>query len=44
MACYNNIVIPQLVQKYRYYLGRHTLPENEDRMVNTDADDVQETI
>ncbi|XP_011865437.1 PREDICTED: solute carrier family 35 member F6 [Vollenhovia emeryi] len=44
MACYNNIVIPQLIRKYRRLLGRHTLPENEDRIINTAADDVQETI
>lgn len=43
MACYNNIVIPQLIRKYRRYLGRHTLPENEDHIINTAADDVQET-
>ncbi|CAL1686657.1 unnamed protein product [Lasius platythorax] len=43
MACYNNIIIPQLVQKYRCRLGRHTLAD-EDRIINTAADDVQETI
>ncbi|TGZ54493.1 solute carrier family 35 member F6 isoform X1 [Temnothorax longispinosus] len=43
MACYNNIVIPQLIRKYRCHLGRHTLPENEDHIINTAADDVQET-
>ncbi|XP_018373756.1 PREDICTED: solute carrier family 35 member F6 [Trachymyrmex cornetzi] len=44
MACYNNIVIPQLIRKYRRYLGHHTLSENEDCIINTAADDVQETI
>ncbi|KAL0113772.1 hypothetical protein PUN28_012709 [Cardiocondyla obscurior] len=44
MACYNNIVIPQLVLKYRRQLGRHTVPENETHIINTAADDVQETI
>lgn len=43
MACYNNIVIPQLVQKCLYRLGRHTV-DDEDRIINTAADDVQETI
>lgn len=43
MACYNNIVIPQLVQKYRCRLGRHTLAD-EDRIINTAADDLPETI
>ncbi|EGI70431.1 PREDICTED: solute carrier family 35 member F6 [Acromyrmex echinatior] len=44
MACYNNIVIPQLIRKYRHYLGHRTLSENEDCIINTAADDVQETI
>ncbi|XP_018309325.1 solute carrier family 35 member F6 [Mycetomoellerius zeteki] len=44
MACYNNIVIPQLIRKYRHYFGHHTLSENEDYIINTAADDVQETI
>ncbi|XP_012228252.1 solute carrier family 35 member F6 isoform X1 [Linepithema humile] len=44
MACYNNIVIPQLIRKCQCYLGRHKLRENEDRIINTAADDVQETI
>jgi len=44
MACYNNIIIPQLIRRYRYHLGRHTLSENEDHIINTAADDVQETI
>ncbi|XP_050464317.1 solute carrier family 35 member F6 [Cataglyphis hispanica] len=43
MACYNNIVIPQLFQKYRCRLGRHTLAD-EDRIINTAADDLPETI
>ncbi|KYM94989.1 Transmembrane protein C2orf18 [Cyphomyrmex costatus] len=43
MACYNNLVIPQLIRKYRHYWGRHT-SENEDCLINTAADDVQETI
>ena len=43
MACYNNIVIPQLVRTCRYRLGRHTLPVHEDQIINTAADDVQET-
>lgn len=43
MACYNNLVIPQLIRKYYHYLGHRTLLENEDHIVNTAADDVQET-
>ncbi|XP_072744397.1 solute carrier family 35 member F6 [Anoplolepis gracilipes] len=42
MACYNNIIIPQLVHKYLCRLGRHTLVD-EDRIINTAADDLQET-
>lgn len=42
MACYNNIVIPQLVKKCRCRLGRHVLVD-EDRIINTAADDLQET-
>lgn len=44
MACYNNIVIPQLIRKCQYHLGRHKLRENENNIINTAADDVQETI
>jgi hypothetical protein len=44
MACYNNIVIPQLVRKCRCRIGRHTSSTNEDHIINTAADDVQETI
>lgn len=44
MACYNNIVNLQIIQKCRCYLGRHTLSESEDHIINTAADDVQETI
>jgi len=45
MACYNNIIIPQLIRRYRYHLRHHTLSENEDQhIINTAADDVQETI
>lgn len=44
MACYNNVVIPQLVRKLRSRLGRHTLRGNKERIINTAADDVQETI
>lgn len=44
MACYNNVVLPQLARKFRSYLGRHTLSRNEDHLINTAADDVQETI
>lgn len=41
MACYNNIIIPQIVNKYRCRLGRHVVDEN--RIINTAADDLQET-
>ncbi|KAL6265703.1 hypothetical protein P5V15_002506 [Pogonomyrmex californicus] len=44
MACYNNIGIPQLIRKYQQHLMRYTLAEEEDRIINTAADDVQETI
>lgn len=44
MACYNNIVIPQLVRKCQCRLGRHASVRNEERIINTAADDVQETI
>lgn len=44
MACYNNIVDLQIIRKCRCYLGRHTLSESEDHIINTAADDVQETI
>lgn len=43
MACYNNIVIPQLVKNYLNRLGRNTT-ESEDRIINTAADDIQDTI
>ncbi|XP_020289377.1 solute carrier family 35 member F6 [Pseudomyrmex gracilis] len=43
MACYNNIVIPQLIKNYLNRLGRNTT-EREDRIINTAADDVQDTI
>ncbi|XP_003708299.1 transport and golgi organization 9 [Megachile rotundata] len=44
MSCYNNIVIPQLVRKCRYYLCRHRPPPNDRvRIINTAADDVPET-
>lgn len=41
MACYNNIIIPQIVNKYRCRLGRHVVDENP--IINTAADDLQET-
>ncbi|EFN66915.1 Transmembrane protein C2orf18 [Camponotus floridanus] len=41
MACYNNIIIPQIINKYRCRLGRHVVDEN--RIINTAADDLQET-
>lgn len=44
MACYNNIVVPQLIRKCQSRLGRHKLRESEDHIINTAADDVQETI
>ncbi|EFN78988.1 solute carrier family 35 member F6 [Harpegnathos saltator] len=44
MACYNKVVIPQLFRKLRSRRGRHTLSGKEDHIVNTAADDVQETI
>lgn len=44
MSCYNNIVIPQLLRKCRYYLCRHRPPPNDRvRIVNIAADDVPET-
>lgn len=44
MSCYNNIIVPQLVRKCTYRLGRHRPPPNDaERIINTAADDVQET-
>ena len=44
MSCYNNIIIPQLVRKCRYHLGRHRPPANDcERIINTAADDIPET-
>ncbi|KAG7210786.1 hypothetical protein KM043_012279 [Ampulex compressa] len=44
MSCYNDVIIPQLVRKCLYRLGRHSPPANdEERIINTAADDVQET-
>ncbi|XP_017759386.1 PREDICTED: solute carrier family 35 member F6 [Eufriesea mexicana] len=43
MCCYNNVVIPQLVRKCRYRLGRHRPPTNDrERIINTAADDIPE--
>ncbi|KZC11786.1 PREDICTED: solute carrier family 35 member F6 [Dufourea novaeangliae] len=41
LSCYNNIIVPQLVRKCRYRLGRHRSPSNE-RIINIAADDVPE--
>lgn len=44
MSCYNNIVIPQLVRKCRYRLGRHRPPASDrDRIINTAADDIPDS-
>ncbi|OXU21170.1 hypothetical protein TSAR_000458 [Trichomalopsis sarcophagae] len=43
MSCYNNVVIPQLVRKCQCRLGRHNPPADEERVVNTAADDLEET-
>ncbi|XP_026671702.1 solute carrier family 35 member F6 [Ceratina calcarata] len=41
---YNNIIIPQLVRKCRYRLGRHRPPPNDrENIINTAADDIPET-
>ncbi|KAJ8686463.1 hypothetical protein QAD02_022257 [Eretmocerus hayati] len=39
MSCYNNVVIPQLLRKCRYRLGRHSPPADAERVVNTAADE-----
>ncbi|XP_043599136.1 solute carrier family 35 member F6 [Bombus pyrosoma] len=44
MCCYNNVIIPQLVRKCRYRLGRHKPPPTDrERIINTAADDIPET-
>lgn len=45
MSCYNNIIIPQLIRKLQCRLGRHSAPPvvDEERIINTAADDIQET-
>ena len=44
MSCYNNIIVPQLVRKCRYRLGRHNQPTSDrDRIINTAADDIPES-
>ncbi|CAL7950952.1 unnamed protein product [Xylocopa violacea] len=44
MCCYNNVIVPQLIRKCRYRLGRHRPPPNDrERIINTAADDVPET-
>ncbi|XP_043281277.1 solute carrier family 35 member F6 [Venturia canescens] len=43
MACYHNIVIPQLVRKCQSRLGRHRPPQNDQvRVLNAAADDIDE--
>ncbi|XP_076627281.1 transport and golgi organization 9 [Colletes latitarsis] len=42
MLCYNNIIIPQLVRKCRYQLGRHRPPPR-NQIINIMADDIPET-
>ncbi|KAG6794651.1 solute carrier family 35 member F6 [Apis mellifera caucasica] len=44
MCSYNNVVIPQLVRKCGYHLGRHRPPAHDrERIINTPADDISET-
>ncbi|XP_076765028.1 transport and golgi organization 9 [Xylocopa sonorina] len=44
MCCYNNVIVPQLIRKCRYRLGRHRPPPNDrERIINTAADDIPET-
>ncbi|CAK9801933.1 Solute carrier family 35 member F6 [Anthophora plagiata] len=44
MSFYNNVIIPQLLRKCIYRLCRHRLPSNDqDQIINTAADDVQES-
>lgn len=44
MFCYNNVLIPQLVQKCQCHLIRKRRANDEERIVNIAADDVQESI
>ncbi|KAK0084439.1 hypothetical protein PV325_007033 [Microctonus aethiopoides] len=40
MACYNNVVIPQLIRKCQSRLGRHRPPRSDEvRVINTAADE-----
>lgn len=44
MSCYNNIIIPQLVRKCTYRLGRHSPPaEGNEPFVSTEADFITDT-
>lgn len=44
MCSYNNVVIPQLIRKCGYRLGRHRPPTHDrERIINTAADDISET-
>ncbi|XP_076662224.1 transport and golgi organization 9 [Halictus rubicundus] len=43
MSYYNNIIIPQLVRKCIYSLGRHRPPPSSERIINIAADDIPET-
>jgi hypothetical protein len=43
MSCYNNVLIPQLIRKCQCRLGCHKPPSDEERVVNTAADDLEET-
>lgn len=39
---YNNVIIPQLIRKCRYRLGRHRPPSDNENIINTAADDIPE--
>ena len=42
MSYYNNIIIPQLVRKCQCRLGRHNPPIDQERIINTAADDTED--
>ncbi|XP_076292880.1 transport and golgi organization 9 [Lasioglossum baleicum] len=43
MSYYNNIIVPQLVRKCIYWIGRHRPPPQSERIINIAADDIPET-
>lgn len=43
MACYNNVIIPQLIRKMQSRLGRHRPPPSDQvRVINAAGDPEQE--